>query len=220
MSYESAAIATQEMKEGLSRFHRIVGTTAVLALAAGLSGCGAQEQARPAESNTGSAAAAGFDPTSYDSWAHEVTDGPVWIAPGFVSEKLDANSSDTYALPLATVNGDPSCSQPGAVRKNPANEVKLYTATHDPDQINEVPQSDINFIITSDGNGVNAVKKSGLVFTQCIEFNKAEDNFGTGEVPKEAAFPQSDGTWHKKEIATKHTDGVNGAFAANRALNQ
>ena len=121
---------------------------------------------------------------------------------------------------MATVNGDPSCSQPGAVRKNPANEVKLYTATHDPDQINEVPQSDINFITTSDGNGVNAVKKSGLVFTQCIEFNKAEDNFGTGEVPKEAAFPQSDGTWHKKEIATKHTDGVNGAFAANRALNQ
>ena len=219
MSYESAAIATQEMKS-LSRFRRPVGAIAVLALAAGLSGCGAQEQARPAESNTVSATAACFNPTSYASWAREVADGPVWITPGFVGEELDANSGDTYALPLATVNGDPSCSQPGAVRKNPANEVKLYTATHDPDQINEVPQSDINFITTSDGNGVNAVKKSGLVFTQCIEFNKAEDNFGTGEVPKEAAFPQSDGTWHKKEIATKHTDGVNGAFAANRALNQ
>lgn len=218
MSYELAAIATQEVK-GLSRFRRPVGAIAVLALAAGLSGCGAQEQARPAESNTDSAVAAGFDPTSYDSWAHKV-EGPVWIAPGYVSEELDANNGNTYALPLATVNGNPSCSQPGAVRKNPANEVKLYTATHDPDQIDEVPQSDINFITTADGNGINAVKKSGLVFTQCIEFNKAEDDFGTGEVPKEAAFSQSDGTWYKKEIATKHTDGVNGVFAANRALNQ
>ena len=71
MSYESAAIATQEMK-GLSQFRRPVGAIAVLALAAGLSGCGAQEQARPAESNTGSAAAAGFDSTSYDSWADKV----------------------------------------------------------------------------------------------------------------------------------------------------
>lgn len=119
MSYESAAIATQEVK-GLSWFRRPAGAIAALALAAGLSGCGAQEQARPAESNTGSAAAAGFNPTSYDSWAHEVADGPIWIAPGFVSKELDANSGDTYALPLATVNGDPSCSQPGAVRKNPS----------------------------------------------------------------------------------------------------
>ena len=219
MSYESAAIATQEMK-GLSQFRRPVGAIAVLALAAGLSGCGVSEQAQPAESNTGSAAAAGFDSTSYDSWAHKVANGPVWIAPGFVSEKLDANSGDTYALPLATVNGDPSCSQPGAVKKNPANEVKLYTVTHSPDQINEVPQSDINFITTSDGNGVNAVKESGLVVTQCIEFHKSEDNFGAGEVPKEAAFPQPDGTWRRVEIATEHTDGVNGALAANRALNQ
>lgn len=219
MSYESAAIATQEMK-GLSQFRRPVGAIAVLALAAGLSGCGAQEQAQPAESNTGSAAAAGFDSTSYDSWAHEVADGPVWIAPGFVSEKLDTNSGETYAQPLATVKGDPSCSQPGAVKKNPAADVKLYTATHDPKQINEVPQSDINFITTSDGNGVNAVKESGLVVTQCIEFHKSEDNFGAGEVPKEAAFPQPDGTWYRVEIATEHTDGVNGALAANRALNQ
>ena len=219
MSYESAAIATQEMK-GLSQFRRPVGAIAVLALAAGLSGCGAQEQARPAESNTGSAAAAGFDSTSYDSWADKVADSPVWIAPGFVSKKLDTNSGETYAQPLATVKGDSSCSQPGAVKKNPAADVKLYTATHDPKQINEVPQSDINFITTSDGNGVNAVKKSGLVFTQCIEFHKSEDNFGAGEVPKEAAFPQSDGTWHRVEIATEHTDGVNGALAANRALNQ
>jgi len=208
------------MKEGLSQFRRPVGAIAVLALAAGLSGCGVSEQAQPAESNTGSAAAAGFDSTSYDSWAHKVANGPVWIAPGFVSEKLDANSGDTYALPLATVNGDPSCSQPGAVKKNPANEVKLYTVTHSPDQINEVPQSDINFITTSDGNGVNAVKESGLVVTQCIEFHKSEDNFGAGEVPKEAAFPQPDGTWRRVEIATEHTDGVNGALAANRALNQ
>lgn len=167
MSYESAAIATQEMK-GLSRFRRPVGAIAVLALAAGLSGCGAQEQARPTESGTSSTVAAeeGFRPTHYASWADEV-EGPVWIAPGYVSKKLDANSGDTYALPLATVKGDPSCSQPGAVRKNPAADVKLYTATHDPEQINEVPQSDINFITTSDGNGVNAVKESGLVVTQC-----------------------------------------------------
>lgn len=56
--------------------------------------------------------------------------------------------------------------------------------------------------------------------TQCIEFHKSEDNFGAGEVPKEAAFPQPDGTWHRVEIATEHTDGVDGALAANRALNQ
>lgn len=218
MSHELALPTSTQ--ENWHRFPKPLGAIAVLALAAGLSGCGAQEQARPAESNTGSAAAAGFDSTSYDSWAHEVADGPVWIAPGFVSEKLDTNSGETYAQPLATVKGDPSCSQPGAVRKNPAADVKLYTATHDPEQINEVPQSDINFITTSDGNGVNAVKESGLVVTQCIKFHKTEDNFGAGEVPKEAAFPQPDGTWHKMEIATKHTDGVNGALAANRALNQ
>lgn len=218
MSHELALpTSTQENWHG---FRKPLGAIAALALAAGLSGCGAQEQARPAESNTGSTAAAGFNPTSYGSWADEVAGGSVWIAPGFVSEELDANSGDTYALPLATVKGDPSCSQPGAVKKNPAADVKLYTATHDPKQINEVPQSDINFITTSDGNGVNAVKESGLVVTQCIEFHKSEDNFGAGEVPKEAAFPQPDGTWHKMQIATKHTDGVNGALAANRALNQ
>lgn len=218
MSHELAlAMSTQENWRGL---RKPLGAIAVLALAAGLSGCGVSEQAQPAESNTGSAAAAGFDSTSYDSWAHEVADGPVWIAPGFVSKKLDTNSGETYAQPLATVKGDSSCSQPGAVKKNPAADVKLYTATHDPKQINEVPQSDINFITTSDGNGVNAVKESGLVVTQCIEFHKSEDNFGAGEVPKEAAFPQPDGTWHRVEIATEHTDGVNGALAANRALNQ
>lgn len=217
MSHELALpTSTQENWRGL---RKPLGAIAALALAAGLSGCGAQEQAQPAESSTDSATAADFSPTSYASWADEV-EGPVWIAPGYVSKKLDANSGDTYALPLATVKGDPSCSQPGAVRKNPAADVKLYTATHDPEQINEVPQSDINFITTSDGNGVNAVKESGLVVTQCIEFHKAEDNFGAGEVPKEAAFPQPDGTWHKMQIATEHTDGVNGALAANRALNQ
>jgi len=105
-------------------------------------------------------------------------------------------------------------------KRTHAIEVMLYTVTHSPDQINEVPQSDINFITTSDGNGVNAVKESGLVVTQCIEFHKSEDNFGAGEVPKEAAFPQPDGTWRRVEIATEHTDGVNGALAANRALNQ
>ncbi len=219
MSHElTLPTSTQENWHG---FRKPLGAIAALALAAGLPGCGAQEQARPTESGTSSTVAAeeGFRPTHYASWADEV-EGPVWIAPGYVSEELDANSGDTYALPLATVKGDPSCSQPGAVKKNPATEVKLYTATHDPKQINEVPQSDINFITTSDGNGVNAVKESGLVVTQCIEFHKAEDNFGAGEVPKEAAFPQPDGTWHKMEIATKHTDGVNGALAANRALNQ
>lgn len=219
MSHELALPTSTQ--ENWHRFPKPLSAIAALALAAGLSGCGAQEQARPTESGTSSTVAAeeGFRPTHYASWADEV-EGPVWIAPGYVSKKLDANSGDTYALPLATVKGDPSCSQPGAVRKNPAADVKLYTATHDPEQINEVPQSDINFITTSDGNGVNAVKESGLVVTQCIKFHKTEDNFGAGEVPKEAAFPQPDGTWHKMEIATKHTDGVNGALAANRALNQ
>ena len=134
MSHELALpTSTQENWRGL---RKPLGAIAALALAAGLSGCGAQEQAQPAESSTDSATAADFGPTSYDSWAREIADGPVWVAPGFVSEKLDANSGDTYALPLATVKGDPSCSQPGAVKKNPATEVKLYTATHDPKQIN------------------------------------------------------------------------------------
>jgi len=43
MSYESTAIETREMKEGLSQFRRPVGAIAVLALAAGLSGCGVSE---------------------------------------------------------------------------------------------------------------------------------------------------------------------------------
>ncbi len=185
-----------------------------------MSSCGTSEQAQPTQSSEqASTTSAVFNPDAYDSWASEIADGPVWIAPGFVSEQLDADQGHASALPLATIDGDPSCSQPGAIKSSPVSEVRLYTATRDPNQINEVPQSQIKWITTVDGNATSSVSKNGVT-TQCVEFSRSEDDFGLGEVPDKAAFPQGDGTWRKTVIATEYDHGLNEALAANGELNQ
>lgn len=217
MSYESAAIATQEMKS-LSRFRRPVGAIAVLALAAGLSGCGAQEQ-RNASSETSVSSSRQSDP-SYSDLARAIGNGPVEVATGFLTEELDPNIGKVYAVSLAAVNGDPTCEDIGKVQRVPRKNVRLYTATHNPHHIEEVPRKAMRYQTTLDGNATADLDKTDTIRIQCVKFEGGKDDFDPAtQIPSQAVFNR-DGNDRKTIVVTKMDGGLNAALRKNGELNK
>ncbi len=238
MSHELAAIATQEatqeMKDkGLSRFHRIVGTTAVLALAAGLPGCGAAHESGSATQTPEATVTPTsvdpyypetsdlFDQTSYDAWG-KVIDSPypVWVAPGIITEKADPNSGSAATLPLVTVNGMPACdgSRIGESIQVSKDDVELYTVDPESKTVSEVPDEDRHYQVFTNGTKIDITKFS--TEAECVQFQPGVDGYTKGDVPPQALFSQQNGTSRAFYVAKSFEDGgLNAAKAANDKLN-
>lgn len=231
MSYESAAIATQEMK-GLSRFRRPVGAIAVLALAAGLSGCGAAHEDSGATETPAAAVtptsvdpyypetSSLFNPTSYDAWGEVIDSHPVWVAPGIITEKADPNSGSAATLPLATVNGMPACSgsRIGESIQVPKDNIKLYTVNQESKTVSEVPDKYQYYQVFTDGTKIDITKFS--TEAECVQFQDKIDGYTKGDVPSQAIFSQQNGTSRASYVARNFKDGgLNAAKAANDKLN-
>ena len=233
MSHESAAIATQEMKDkGLSRFHRIVGTTAVLALAAGLPGCGAAHESGSAtQTPEATVTPTSVDPyypetsslfnsTSYYDWGEVIDSYPVWVAPGIITEKADPNSGSAATLPLATVNGMPACSgsRIGESIQVSKDNIKLYTVNQESKTVSEVPDKYQHYQVFTDGTKIDITKLSTKA--QCVQYQPGVDGYTKGDVPSQAIFSQQNGTSRVSYVAKSFEDGgLNAAKAANDKLN-
>ncbi len=233
MSHESAAIATQEMKDkGLSRFHRIVGTTAVLALTAGLSGCGAAHEDSGATEKPAAAVTPTsvdpyypetsdlFDQTSYDAWGEVIGEHAVWVAPGIITEKADPNSGSAATLPLVTVNGMPACdgSRIGESIQVSKDDVELYTVDPESKAVSEVPDEDRHYQVFTNGTKIDITKFS--TEAECVQYQPGVDGYTKGDVPSQAIFSQQNGTSRASYVAKRYDDGgLNAAKAANDKLN-
>ena len=231
MSHESAAIATQEMK-GLSQFRRPVGAIAVLALAAGLSGCGAaHEDSGATETPEATVTPTSVDPyypetsdlfdqTSYDAWGKVIGEHAVWVAPGIITEKADPNSGSAATLPLATVHGMPACSgsRIGESIQVSKDNIKLYTVNQESKTVSEVPDKYQHYQVFTDGTKIDITKLSTKA--QCVQYQPGVDGYTKGDVPSQAIFSQQNGTSRASFVARNfESGGLNAAKAANNKLN-
>lgn len=231
MSYESAAIATQEVK-GLSQFRRPVGAIAVLALAAGLSGCGAAHESGSATQTPEATVTPTsvdpyypetsdlFDQTSYDAWGKVIGEHAVWVAPGIITEKADPNSGSAATLPLATVHGMPACSgsRIGESIQVSKDNIKLYTVNQESKTVSEVPDKYQHYQVFTDGTKIDITKLSTKA--QCVQYQPGVDGYTKGDVPSQALFPQQNGPSRASYVAKSFEDGgLNAAKDANDKLN-
>lgn len=231
MSYESAAIATQEVK-GLSQFRRPVGAIAVLALAAGLSGCGAAHESGSAtQTPEATVTPTSVDPyypetsslfnsTSYYDWGEVIDSYPVWVAPGIITEKADPNSGSAATLPLATVHGMPACSgsRIGESIQVSKDNIKLYTVNQESKTVSEVPDKYQHYQVFTDGTKIDITKLSTKA--QCVQYQPGVDGYTKGDVPSQAIFSQQNGTSRASFVARNFENGgLNAAKAANNKLN-
>ena len=231
MSHESVAIATQEMNS-MSRFRRPVGAIAVLALAAGLSGCGAAHESGSAtQTPEATVTPTSVDPyypetsslfnsTSYYDWGEVIDSYPVWVAPGIITEKADPNSGSAATLPLATVNGMPACSgsRIGESIQVPKDNIKLYTVNQESKTVSEVPDKYQHYQVFTDGTKIDITKLSTKA--QCVQYQPGEDGYTKGDVPPQAIFSQQNDTSRASYVAKSFEDGgLNAAKAANDKLN-
>lgn len=231
MSHESAAIATQEMN-GVSQFRRPVGAIAVLALAAGLSSCGAAHESgsateTPAATVTPTSVnpnypetSSLFNPASYDAWGEVIGERAVWVAPGTVTSEADPNSGSAATLPLVTVNGMPACggSRIGESIQVPKDDVELYTVDPESKTVSEVPDENRHYQVFTDGTKIDITKFS--TEAECVQFQDKIDGYTKGDVPSQAIFSQQNGTSRASYVAKRYDDGgLNAAKEANDKLN-
>lgn len=231
MSHESVAIATQEMNS-MSRFRRPVGAIAVLALAAGLSGCGAAHEDSGATETPAAAVtptsvdpyypetSSLFNPTSYDAWGEVIDSHPVWVAPGIITEKADPNSGSAATIPLVTVSGMPACSPSRVGEKIQVSRenIELYTVDPEGKAVSEVPDEYRHYQAFTDGTKIDVTKFSPEA--QCVLFQEGVDGYKKGDVPSQALFPQQNGPSRASYVAKRYDDGgLNAAKEANDKLN-
>lgn len=223
--YKPAAEATPQ-------FRRPVGAIAVLALAAGLPGCGAAHESGSATQTPEATVTPTsvdpyypetsdlFDQTSYDDWGEVIGEHAVWVAPGIITEKADPNSGSAVTLPFATVNGMPACSgsRIGESIQVSKDNIKLYTVNQESKTVSEVPDKYQHYQVFTDGTKIDITKLSTKA--QCVQFQPGVDGYTKGDVPPQAIFSQKDGTSRASYVARNFKDGgLNAAKAANDKLN-
>ncbi len=223
--YKPAAEATPQ-------FRRPVGAIAVLALAAGLSGCGAAHESGSATQTPEATVTPTsvdpyypetsdlFDQTSYDAWGEVIGEHAVWVAPGIITEKADPNSGSAVTLPFATVNGMPACSgsRIGESIQVSKDNIKLYTVNQESKTVSEVPDKYQHYQVFTDGTKIDITKLSTKA--QCVQYQPGVDGYKEGDVPSQAIFSQKDGTSRASYVAKSFENGgLNTAKAANNKLN-
>lgn len=230
MSHELALpTSTQENWHGL---RKPLGAIAALALAAGLSGCGAAHESSSATETPAAAVtptsvdpyypetSSLFNPTSYDAWGEVIDSHPVWVAPGIITEKADPNSGSAATLPLVTVNGMPACSpsRVGERTQISRENIELYTVDPESKTVSEVPDEDRHYQAFTDGTKIDVTKFSPEA--QCVLFQEGVDGYKKGDVPSQALFPQQNGPSRASYVAKSFEDGgLNAAKDANDKLN-
>lgn len=230
MSHELALPTSTQ--ENWHRFPKPLGAIAALALAAGLSGCGAAHEdsgatEKPAAAVTPTSVdpyypetSSLFNPTSYDDWGEVIDSYPVWVAPGIITEKADPNSGSAATLPLVTVNGMPACdgSRIGESIQVSEDDVELYTVDPESKAVSEVPDKDRHYQVFTNGTKIDITKFS--TEAECVQFQPGVDGYTKGDVPPQALFSQQNGTSRASYVAKSFEDGgLNAAKAANDKLN-
>lgn len=223
--YKPAAEATPQ-------FRRPVGAIAVLALAAGLPGCGAAHESGSATQTPEATVTPTsvdpyypetsdlFDQTSYDDWGEVIGEHAVWVAPGIITEKADPNSGSAATIPFVTVSGMPACSasRVGERIQVSRENIELYTVDPESKTVSEVPDEDRHYQAFSNGTKIDTTKFS--TEAQCVLFQKGVDGYKEGDVPSQAIFPQQNGPSRASYVAKRYDDGgLNAAKAANDKLN-
>ena len=218
--------------ETTPRFRRPVGAIAVLALAAGLSGCGAAHEDSGATEKSAATVtprsvdpyypetSSLFNPTSYDDWGDVINSHPVWVAPGIITEKADPNSGSAATIPLVTVSGMPACggSRIGESIQVSKDDVELYTVDPESKAVSEIPDEDRHYQAFTDGTKIDVAKFS--IKAQCVQFQEGVDGYKEGDVPSQALFPQQNGPSRASYVAKRYGDGgLNAAKEANDKLN-
>lgn len=218
--------------ETTPRFRRPVGAIAVLALAAGLSGCGAAHESGSATETPEATITPTsvdpyypetsdlFDQTSYDDWGEVIGEHAVWVAPGIITEKADPNSGSAATIPLVTVSGMPACggSRIGESIQVSKDDVELYTVDPESKTVSEVPDEDRHYQVFTNGTKIDITKFS--TEAECVQFQDKIDGYTKGDVPSQAIFSQQNGTSRASYVAKRYDDGgLNAAKAANDKLN-
>lgn len=158
-----------------SKWWTTIGAVGSLAVSPFVGSCAAESQSPKPAPETPSAASAASGSLTYAELADKIGDSnSVWIAPVAYPESAGENNG-IIVRPVAEVDGDPTCQEPGESRQVGSAQVEYYAVKNN--QLAKVDAPSAEAATRSDSVDQNTVT--------CVQFDGAVDGFQPGaELPQ------------------------------------